>query len=105
VQIAPGGLPGGPLDDVLSARGLSRTVSVRVPHFLVAPLLVARTDLVLTAPRRVVEAFADFAGLHVFEPPIRLPTFAIQQAWLARHHADPTHRWFRAQVKDASREP
>lgn len=104
VQIAPGGLPGGPLDDVLAARGLSRTVSVRVPHFLVAPLLVARTDLVLTAPRRVVEAFADFAGLHVFEPPIRLPTFTIQQAWLARHHADPTHRWFRAQVKDASRE-
>lgn len=104
VQIAPGGLPGGPLDDVLSARGLSRVVSVRVPHFLVAPLLVARTDLVLTAPRRVVEAFADFAGLHVFEPPIRLSSFTIQQAWLARDHTDAAHRWFRAQVKDASRE-
>jgi DNA-binding transcriptional LysR family regulator len=103
VQIAPGSTPGGPLDDVLAARGLSRTVSVRVPHFLVGPLLVARTDLVLTAPRRLVESFAALVGLHVFEPPVRIPSFTIQQAWLAKHHADPAHRWFRALVKDASR--
>lgn len=103
VQIAPGGTPGGPLDDVLAARGLSRVVSIRVPHFLVAPLLISRSDLVLTAPRRVVETFAQFAGLHVFESPVKVPSFTIQQAWLARHHADPAHRWFRAQVKEASR--
>ena len=102
VQIAPGGMPGGPLDDLLASRGLSRTVSVRVPHFLVAPLLVARSDLVLTAPRRLVETFAELAGLHVFEPPVRIPSFAIQQAWLAKHHADPAHRYFRACVKAAS---
>lgn len=103
VQIAPGGLPGGPLDSLLAQRGLARVVSVRVPHFLVAPLLITRSDLVLTAPKRVVEAFADFAGVHVFEPPVKIPSFTVQQAWLARHHADPAHRWFRAQVKAASR--
>ena len=102
VQIAPGGLPGGPLDDLLASRGLSRTVSIRVPHFLVAPLLIARSDLVLTAPRRLVETFAEFAGLHVFEAPLRIPSFTIQQAWLAKHHADPAHRYFRARVKEAS---
>ena len=102
VQIAPGGLPGGPLDDLLASRGLSRTVAVRVPHFLVAPLLVARSDLVLTAPRRLVDTFAELAGLHVFEPPVRIPSFVIQQAWLAKHHADPAHRYFRACVKAAS---
>ena len=104
VQIAPGGKPGGPLDDALAARGLARTVSVRVPNFLVAPLLITRSDLVLTAPRRVVEGFAEFAGLHVFEPPVKIPGFTVQQAWLARYHADPGHRWFRAQVKEASRQ-
>lgn len=103
VQIAPGGTPGGPLDDALMERGLARTVSVRVPHFLVAPLLITRSDLVLTAPRRVVESFAEFAGLHVFEPPLKIPGFTVQQAWLARYQADPAHRWFRAQVKAASR--
>lgn len=103
VQIAPGGQPGGPLDDALADRGLARTVAVRVPHFLVAPLLLSKSDLVLTAPTRVVAWFAEFAGLHVFEPPLRVPGFTVQQAWLARDHADPTHRWFRSLVKDSSR--
>jgi DNA-binding transcriptional LysR family regulator len=103
VQIAPGGMPGGPLDDALAARGLARTVAVRVPNFLVAPLLISKSDLVLTAPRRVVEWFADFAGLHVFEPPVRLASFTVQQCWLARSHADPAHKWFRSLMKDCSR--
>jgi DNA-binding transcriptional LysR family regulator len=103
VQIAPGGLPGGPLDDVLATRGLSRTVAVRVPNFLVAPLLISKSDLVLTAPTRVVHWFAEFAGLHVFEPPVHIPSFTVQQAWLARTHADAAHKWFRALVKDCSR--
>jgi DNA-binding transcriptional LysR family regulator len=102
VQIAPGGKPGGPLDDALAAKGLSRTVAVRVPHFLVAPFLVSGSDLVLTAPKRIVEIFAPLADLHVFEPPIHIPGFTVQQAWLAKHHADPVHRWFRALVKKTS---
>lgn len=102
VQIAPGGLPGGPLDDALAARGLSRTVAVRVPNFLVAPLLISKSDLVLTAPKRVVELFSDFAGLHVFEPPIRIPSFTVQQCWLARSQTDATHKWFRALMKECS---
>jgi DNA-binding transcriptional LysR family regulator len=102
VQIAPGGQPGGPLDDALAAKGLTRTVAVRVPNFLVAPLLISKSDLVLTAPTRVVELFKDFAGLHVFEPPLRIPSFTVQQCWLARWHADPAHRWFRALLKECS---
>ena len=64
--------------------------------------VAAYADLVLTAPRRLVETFAEFAGLHVFEPPLRIPSFTIQQAWLAKHQADPAHRYFRARVKEAS---
>lgn len=102
VQIAPGGLPGGPLDDALAARGLARTIAVRVPNFLVAPLLISKSDLVLTAPTRVVELFKDFAGLHVFEAPIRLPSFTVEQCWLARSHADAAHKWFRGTLKECS---
>jgi DNA-binding transcriptional LysR family regulator len=100
VQIAPGAQPGGPLDDALGARGLSREVALRVPSFLVAPLLVTRTDLVLTAPRRVVETFAPLVDLEVFEPPLPVPGFTLQQAWLARAHTDPVHRWFRSLIRE-----
>lgn len=101
VQIAPGERPGGPLDDLLAQRGLSRKVSVRLPHFLVAPLLVAQTDLVLTAPARVLRAFAGLAALHLFPPPLPIPAFTLHQVWHARHHADAGHRWFREQVRAA----
>jgi len=101
VQIAPGERPGGPLDDLLAARGLSRKVAVRLPHFLVAPLLVAKTDLVLTAPARVLRAFAGQARLHVFAPPLPIPPFTLHQVWHARHHADAAHKWFRERVREA----
>ncbi len=100
VQIAPGGQPGGPLDEALAARGLSRDVALRMSHFLVAPLLVARTDLVLTAPRRLLDAFMSMVALEAFDPPLHVPGFTLQQAWLAKVHADPTHRWFRGLIKD-----
>jgi DNA-binding transcriptional LysR family regulator len=102
VQIAPGSQPGGPLDDALAARGKAREVALRVPNFLVAPLLVTRTDLVLTAPRRMLDTFAPMVDLKVFEPPLPITGFTLQQAWLVRAHTDPVHRWFRNMVREIS---
>lgn len=100
VQIAPGGLPGGPLDDAMLERGHVRQVAIRVPHFLVAPLLVERSDLVLAAPRRLLEKFSPLLKrLHVFESPVPIRGFTLQQAWLARHHDDPVHRWLRSEIR------
>jgi DNA-binding transcriptional LysR family regulator len=99
VQIAPNGEPGGPVDDALAARGLSRRVAVRTPSFLVAPLLVARSDYVLTAPRVMLVPLAKPLGLRVLAPPVPLPDYRIYQAWHPRAKSDPAHRWFRALVK------
>lgn len=101
VQIAPRGLPGGPVDDVLAARGLARRVAVRTPSFLVAPLLAARSDLLLTAPSRVLLPLAAQFGLRIHEPPIPIPPFAIHQAFHPRAAADPAHRWFRQLIERA----
>ncbi len=102
VQIAPGGKPGGPLDDALAAVGLTRVVAVRVPHFLVAPHLVLKTDMVLTAPARILLPLERRLGLHLFEPPLTLPGFSLVQGWHARDHADPGHQWLRAQLLAAA---
>jgi len=103
VQIAPGGKPGGPVDDALAARGLARRVAVRTPSFLAAPLLVARSDFVLTAPRLVLEPLAVPLGLRTLPPPIEVPGFRVAAAWHARAHEDPGHRWFRHAVARAVR--
>jgi DNA-binding transcriptional LysR family regulator len=93
--IAPGGGPGGPVDRALAELGLSRRVAVAVPHFLVAPRLVAGSDLVLTLAERVARAFAAHLPITIFEPPLPLPTFTLSLVWHERLEADPGHAWLR----------
>ena len=102
VLIAPRGEPGSPVDDRLAERGLARHVAVRTHTFLAAPLLVARTDLVLTGPRRVLVPMAEPHGLRVLAPPLELRTFAIHAAWHPRVQHDPVHTWLRDLVRRAA---
>jgi DNA-binding transcriptional LysR family regulator len=96
VLIAPRGTPGGPVDDALAARGKSRTVAVTVPHFLAAPHLVVKSDLVLTVAERVAKIFTQLLPLKMLEPPLALPRTRASIVWHERHEADPAHRWLRA---------
>ena len=101
IQIAPGNTDGGPLDNALSVQKLSRLVAIRLPHFLVAPHLVAQSDMVLTAPRRLLNTFARQLQLRLFECPVHVPGFTLVQVWHQRFHQDPVHRWFRQVVQEA----
>src|SRR6185503_16711527 len=93
--IAPSGRGGGIVDEVLASRGLRRRVALVVSHFMVAPLVVARSDLVLTLPMRVAETFARFVPLETLEPPVELPRFTLVQSWHERRQEDPAHAWLR----------
>lgn len=103
VQIAPRGRPGGAVDDALAAMGLARRVAVRTPSFLAAPLLVARSDFVITAPSLMLAPLAKPLGLRTFPTPFAVPGFRIVSAWHARAQEDPAHKWFRALVARAVR--
>ncbi len=101
--IAPRGDPGGAVDQALAARGLRRRVAVRTHTFQSAPLVVARSDLVLTAPRRVLAPVARAFGLRLLPPPIPLAPFGVFLAWHPRVQNDPVHEWFRGVVATAAR--
>jgi len=103
VLIAPRGEPGSPVDELLAKRGLTRHVAVRTHTFLAAPLLVARTDLILTGPRRVLVPMAKPHGLRVLAPPIEVRGFAVHAAWHPRVQHDPVHVWLRELVRRAAR--
>ncbi|MFZ5482369.1 MAG: LysR family transcriptional regulator [Myxococcota bacterium] len=100
--VAPRGTPGGVVDEVLAARGLSRRTVVIVPTFLVVPHLVATTDLVVTLPERIAVAFAGLLPLAVVPHPLDLPGFTISMVWHERAHADPGHRWLRGLFLEAA---
>jgi DNA-binding transcriptional LysR family regulator len=96
--VANPGYGPGAVDAALGARGLRRRVAMRVPHFLVAPAIVAQTDLVLTSPRRLLE-MAKSPGVRVVPPPLSITGFAVQLAWHQRTNDDPGASWLRAQVE------
>jgi DNA-binding transcriptional LysR family regulator len=83
------------VDQVLGKAGLSREIALRIPHFLVAPALVASSDMVATLPRRVVAGSAIGARLQTFEPPFPTRTFTMLVAWHATRIEEPAARWFR----------
>jgi len=103
IQIAPRGLPGGPVDDALAALGLVRRVAVRTPSFLTACLLAASSDLLLTAPSRVLLPLAERLRLRTFPPPIAVKGFRAHIAWHPRAQHDEAHRFFRGLVAGLTR--
>ena len=97
VLIAPWGMEGGLVDDALARLGLKRRVTVALPHAMVAPHVVASTDLLLTMPERVARVLAPPLGLAVLEPPpeLLLTGFAISMLWHERTDGDLARRWLR----------
>lgn len=100
--VAPRGSPGGPLDEALAARGLHRRIAVMLPHFVVAPHVVAGTDLVLTLAARLARTFVGLLPLRILEPPVPLPAVRLVMVWADRHDADPAHRWFRERLVEVA---
>jgi DNA-binding transcriptional LysR family regulator len=86
------------VDALLEERGLSRRVALKVPHFLLAPFIVAQTDLVLTLAERVARRFAELLPLRVLEAPLELPTYVCSQVWHERSHSDGAHAWLRGLI-------
>ncbi len=103
--IAPRGAPGSTIDAALEARGLTRRIVVRTHTFLSAPAIVASSDLVLTAPSRLLEPLAPRFRLRLLPTPVPVPRFQIFQAWHPRVQHDPIHAWFRGVVAAAAKAP
>jgi DNA-binding transcriptional LysR family regulator len=99
VLVAPqGGQHAGVVNAALARQGQSRRIAVMVPHFLVAPYVVAVSDLVLTVAASVARTLAPMLGLRVLAPPIELPRAAYWQIWHERTHGDASQKWLRALV-------
>ena len=103
VVVAPTGAPGSVVDTELAKRGKQRRVALRVPDFLVAPLVVSNSDFINTGPERLAILHAKHHPVRLLRPPIPLPRFTICLAWHARLDADPAHAWLRNAVTRVAR--
>ena len=100
VVITPSEWPGHIIDTALSDQGFGRRIVCRTPHAVVAPLVVARSDLIAVLPRTVAATFADFLPLKVYAPPVDTTGFPVHMVWHPRTHALAPHRWLRQTIMD-----
>jgi DNA-binding transcriptional LysR family regulator len=91
------------IDQALAKLGKKRQVAARVRYFMAAPLIVARSDLLLTGPSMLIRYFAELVPLQVLRPPIDLPTYPEEAYWHERFDEDPAHAWLRNLVKKTAR--
>lgn len=96
--VSPRGQPGGMVDDVLKQHGIPRRIAFTTPSFLVAPQVVAMTDLVMILPARIAAALEGQLRLVTFEPPLEVPSFKIAMFWHDRHDSDPAHAYIRREI-------
>jgi DNA-binding transcriptional LysR family regulator len=102
--VSPRGGSRGLVDVALEERGLSRRVAMVVPHFLVAPFIVASSDLVLTISNYVAEPFAEYLPIELFPPPVDFDSGDWFCVWHERTHGYAAHRWLREQLSEIAGE-
>lgn len=90
------------VDLALAKRGLSRNVTLTVPHFAVVPLLVERGGYVATLSRRLAKALAGSYRVGLCEPPLPLGKRSVRMIWHQRTEADPGARFLRALIREAA---
>jgi DNA-binding transcriptional LysR family regulator len=101
VLMTPSGDLNGIVDDSLGKLNKSRHIAIGSSNFLSAGWMVAKTDLILTAPGLVVEQLKDGLPLRDFKTPVPTPRLDLYQIWHARTHHDPAQKWLRSKINEA----
>ena len=91
------------IDAALAALGRKRHVRLAVPHFLMVPEIVARSDMISALPERLARGYAK--KLRIFEPPLDLESFSVGEIWHDRTERDPAQQWLRDVLLELARQP
>lgn len=92
----------GAVDKRLAKQGLTRTVAVSVPNFLIVPFVLSRTDLIATLPTQLVKTIERSCNLFTFPMPLETISFTIDMLWHRKYEHEPGNLWFRRLITDLS---
>jgi DNA-binding transcriptional LysR family regulator len=86
------------IEEALERAGVARRIALRVPHFTVMPMVLERTDLILTLPARVARVYESRGSFKSLPPPVPIPAAEVAVHWHERFDGDPGNRWLRQQI-------
>jgi DNA-binding transcriptional LysR family regulator len=90
----------GRVDYVLKKQDLKRHIALSIPHFLVAPSVLTRTNLIATLPERIAREFASNLNLKILPCPILLKGFSVYMHWHQSNKNNPASVWLRALIQE-----
>ena len=93
----------GRIDYWLKEHNLTRQIALSVPHFLVAPFILAQTDLVATLAKRVAKHFAQTQSLKIFPLPIPSNGFTVVMRWHKSNQNKKDQVWLRSLLLNISK--
>jgi DNA-binding transcriptional LysR family regulator len=88
------------IDQEIARLGIQRRITLKIPNFIGAALVVEHTDLVITIPARLGDVLQGRGALRTFAVPFALPRYEVKQHWHARFHNDPGTRWLRRVIAE-----
>jgi DNA-binding transcriptional LysR family regulator len=78
---------------------MQRTVALRSPNFLSAPIILAESDLIATLPLKIARMFVRGGRLKIVPFPLQVGQFDLEMVWHPLLEKDPPQQWFREQLK------
>jgi LysR family transcriptional regulator, mexEF-oprN operon transcriptional activator len=93
----------GRVDMLLAQQNLKRHIALSIPHFLIAPFILAQTDLIATLAERIALAFAENQALKILPIPLDIEGFSVWMRWHQSSENSPACQWLRSQVFQSSK--
>lgn len=86
-------------DERLAILGKKRQLVLGTPNALSNVFTIAKSDLILTATQRFIEASMEFLPIETFKSPFDIEPIRIATVWHERAHVDPLNQWIRQKIK------
>lgn len=88
------------IEDALSARGLRRKLPMTVASWFDIPDIVANSDLIAIAPRRLLSLDPRLQNLASAPLPLEEVVFSFDLCWDLRTEREPGQQWLRGVIAD-----
>lgn len=92
------------IDGLYEQYAIRCNTALTVPHFLLAHVLVAQTDMIGMIAELTAHRIAKEIPLQLFDPPVTVEDFTVSQVWHQRQHSSPAHSWLRNEIAAVSAE-
>jgi DNA-binding transcriptional LysR family regulator len=90
----------GHVDLTLGKLGIQRKIALRSQHYLMATMVMEKTDMAMT----VTERFARSHDLHYLPVPVEVPCVETHLYWHENTDQDPANRWMREQITELAQQ-